>query len=76
MPDAKKKWAHAEPLRTDTSKRTRDPNKVFSSGGNRGRVAFFLFGRVPAFFHVRRFFPVGTVGSLPFARWIEAMRAL
>jgi hypothetical protein len=32
---------------------------VFSSGGNRGRVAFFLFGRVPAFFPLRRFLPFG-----------------
>jgi hypothetical protein len=38
---------------------------VFSSGGNRGRVGFFLFGRVPAFF------PSAAssllVGTLPFA---------
>jgi hypothetical protein len=32
---------------------------VFSSGGNRGRVAFFLFGRVPAFFPSDAFFPFG-----------------
>jgi hypothetical protein len=53
------------PRSPDTSKRTRYPNSL-QFWGNRGRVAFFLFGRVPAFFPLRRFFP--------FARWQLAIR--
>jgi len=40
---------------------------VFSSGGNRGRVAFFIFRRVPAFSFQKLF---------PLDRWQLAIRLL
>ena len=50
----------------DRSKRTRYPNSI-QFWGEQGTRRVFLFGRVPDFFLLRRFFPFGTVGSLLFA---------